>query len=147
VPILSVPARDQAGNPRVIAVYPLMEQAGRMVPFPTYYWLVDPVLHKQLADLERQGAVKQTEQLLQDDPSLMQQYHNDHRRYIQQRLSALPPIDRIRAGDLKTKGIAGIADWNTVKCLHAHAAHDLADPQGNIVSKLIQERFNSYPLQ
>lgn len=141
VPVLAVPARDDAGNPRVIAVYPLMEQAGQMVPFPTYYWLVDPVLHKQLANLERQGVVKQIEQILQDDEELMQRYHNDHRRYINQRLSALPPIDRIRAGDLKTKGIAGIADWNTVKCLHAHLAHELSDPEGNTVAQIIHTRF------
>ncbi len=137
VGLLGVAARRPDGQPAVITTYPLREHAGRMVPFPTFYWLVCPDLQHTLSDLERQGTIKAIEARLQEDADLLAAYHNDHRRYIAQRLEALPPIDRIRAHELKTLGIAGIADWSRVKCLHAHTAHHLADPDGNTVAKLL----------
>ena len=137
--VIDVPVRRRNGLPVVITCYPLREDRGEMTPFPTFYWLVDPELCKQLADLERQGVVRQVEQQLAADNDLLAAYHEDHRRYIADRLQALPPVDRIRAGILKSRGIAGISDFNYVKCLHAHYAHHLVDR--NTVGEILEADY------
>ncbi len=139
--LLAVPARDAEGRPRVVTAYPLLEKAGRMEPFPTLHWLVDPALTRHVSDLERRGAVGRLEAWLAEEPALHDAYRDDHRRYIARRLACLPPVDRVRAGVLKERGIAGLADWARVKCLHAHVAHHLADPLGNTVARLAHQRL------
>lgn len=133
-PVLHVAARRADGRPAVIVNHPLKQTPHRPPqPFPTLYWLICPDLVRQIADLERRGLIRQAEARLQDDPALLAQLHTDHERYIRQRWSVLTPQDRaaIRAAGLdemfNTCGIAGLRDWSTVKCLHAHYAQFLAD--------------------
>lgn len=133
-------------HPAFEIVYPLRRaKDGALTPFPTIYWLTDPALDKALADLERRGAIAELEALLGGDETLMRRYHDDHRRYVDRRWMMLTPDDRaaVEASDSLARafagGVAGIADFSTVKCLHAHVAHHLADR--NTVAELLIERY------
>ncbi len=136
--IVEVPVRRE-GQPSVVTVHPLIERAGAIEPFPTLYWLVDPDLCRRISQFEAAGMITDIQQRIVNDADLRDQYRSDHHRYIAQRLSWMPPVDRIRAGVLKSRGIAGIADFNQVKCLHAHVAHHLADEEGNTVARILDD--------
>ena len=67
---VSVAARCPAGHPSVITCYPLRRSGKRVIPFPTLYWLTCPTLCKQVACLERGGAIARIGVELGQDPSL-----------------------------------------------------------------------------
>jgi hypothetical protein len=129
----AVAARDAQGRPSVITNHPLRRQAGRLLPFPTLYWLIDPVRCRQVADLERDGAVGALERTIAADDALREGLRGDHRRYAAARWALLTPdeqryaIDAGYAPALRDKGIGGIADFTRLKCLHLHLAHHLAE--------------------
>jgi len=140
-------------TPQIETVYPLRRDAhGSPQPFPTIYWLTDPALDRAIADLERQGAVGQIEQALRDDPDLMRMFRQDHERYRETRWAMLTDADRaiVEASESLSRpfrgGVAGVADFTTIKCLHAQAAHHLADRasggQGNTAARVVIERFD-----
>ncbi len=124
-------------------VYPLRREHGHFVPFPTIYWLLPGDLHTAIADLERRGWIKQLEQRVEDEPELREQLHEAHRRYAAQRWAMLTPEDRavVEAAPslLRTfrGGVAGVAGFDHIKCLHAHAAHAIAEPGGNPVGETV----------
>ena len=70
--LLRVAARDGAGSPRVLELYPLRrsDPGGRrrpakgVQPWPTTFWLVDGALSDRLAALERRGHVGRLERRL-----------------------------------------------------------------------------------
>ncbi len=128
------PSQRDPHHTKVQTVYPLRRDAAdNPTPFPTIYWLSDPALDREIADLERRGTVGQIEAMIRQDHDLLQSFHDDHVRYRAARWAMLTPDDRalVEASPslLRTfqGGIGGIADFTTVKCLHAHIAHHLAD--------------------
>jgi len=130
------------------SVYPLRRgRGGRLEPFPTRYWLTDPGLCHALADLERRGTIRAVEADARRDRALLAALADDHARYAAARWAALTPGDRAAAeaaglaGAVRDRGVGGVADFTTVKCLHAHVAHHLADPAGNTVARLLTARF------
>ena len=130
-------------------VYPLRRAAnGSSTPFPTIYWLTDPALDRAIANLERQGAIGETERIIQNDPVLLASFRADHERYRDARWAMLTDADRAEVEASPSMlasfraGIAGTAKFSTVKCLHAHVAHYLADAAGNTIAQLLIERFN-----
>ncbi|MEM9414848.1 MAG: DUF501 domain-containing protein [Planctomycetota bacterium] len=148
VTVLAVAARDAMGRPAVITNHPLRTQGGVILPFPTMYWLIDPVACKRVADLERGGAVGEFERAIAEDEALLAGLHEDHRRYAAMRWALLTPEEQQRAIDagyaptLRDKGIGGIADFDRIKCLHLHLAHHLAERtagyDGTTVGRLIE---------
>ena len=71
--MVMVAARDQkTGAPTVCKVYPLGGGSSRRrkraeqdkSPFPTIYWLCCPELKRRIGTLERDGAVREFEELL-----------------------------------------------------------------------------------
>ncbi len=133
-------------NSKITTEYPLRYPApDSPTPFPTIYWLTDPTLDRTLADLERRGTIRELEALLQSDTGLLNNFRGDHQRYREQRFAMLTADDRLiveaSPSLLRTfrGGVAGIADFTTIKCLHAHVAHHLADPQGNTIARLLIE--------
>ncbi|MEM7626356.1 MAG: DUF501 domain-containing protein [Planctomycetota bacterium] len=129
-------------------VYPLRLTADDTpTPFPTIYWLTDPGLDHQLAELERQNFVGQFEQRLAKDAQLMAAYHADHAAYRDTRWAMLTAEDRatVEASPSLTRsfrsGIAGIANFDTVKCLHAQHAYHLArrEAGGTTLGRLLDE--------
>lgn len=131
---------------QIDVVYPLRWERGRPVPFPTIYWLKPGELHRAVANLERQGLIAELEERIQNDASFRDAVHDDHRRYIAQRWAMLTEDDRTAVEEFglrehfHERGIAGIADFNHVKCLHAHVAHALADR--NLIGQHIQAQVD-----
>lgn len=134
---LGVAVRCPAGHPCVLACYPLTPHPARhpekRKPFPTCYWLVCPTLSHRLAVLESRGLIRQMESELQSDARFQQQIAGDHERSIRQREQWLTPQDRHwmqQQGWLaaqSARGIGGMTHWTSIKCLHLHLAHHLAD--------------------
>lgn len=81
-------------------------------PFPTAYYLTCPHLVKQIDRLEAAGGVRALEQRLLDDPDLREATLAAHARH--------------RAIDERGANIAAAGDVMHVKCMHAHAAFELA---------------------
>ena len=138
-----VARRDDAGRPVVIENHPILDdQGGQPQPFPTTHWLIDPGLVAAVGRLESAGAVAQLERRIQEDADLAARVAEDHRRLIAYRLSLLAEDHRNalaaagRLGVLQQRGVAGIADFTRVKCLHAWLAHHLA--RGNALGPMIQ---------
>ncbi|MEM9916360.1 MAG: DUF501 domain-containing protein [Planctomycetota bacterium] len=130
-------------------VYPLRHFPDRVEPFPTIYYLTDPDLLRAISELERQNFIGKFEQRLADDDALRAAYHTDHERYRDTRWAMLTDADRQvieQSASLSRSfrgGIAGIANVNTVKCLHAHYAHHLATVEsgGTVIGQMIDEQL------
>ncbi|MEO1237102.1 MAG: DUF501 domain-containing protein [Planctomycetota bacterium] len=126
-------------------VYPLrFADDDTAQPFPTIYWLTDPDLDRRLANLERLGHIARLQQQLADDPALRAAIHADHAAYRDARWAMLTPEHRAlveRSPSLLRTfrgGVAGTADFDHIKCLHAHYAHHLAtDQPGTTLGRLI----------
>jgi len=106
-------------------------------PFPTLYWLTSPTLRTYISriELSKTHNVQQMERRLQSSPDHLFQMKRAHKSYGEKRWELLTPLDRENVLDRNwggaidaTRGVAGIREsrWNCVKCLHAHAAHYLA---------------------
>ncbi|MFI4861550.1 MAG: DUF501 domain-containing protein [Phycisphaerales bacterium JB063] len=155
VTVLGVASRDAQGRPAVITNHPLRRASGvgdvQVFPFPTMYWLIDPVCCKRMADLERDGAVGALERAIAGEGALREAVHADHRRYAAARWALLTEAEQRRAIDagygetLRDKGIGGIADFDRIKCLHLQMAYHLAEQaagrDGTTVGRLIESGF------
>ena len=123
----------QKARTAVETVYPLRHTPAGPTPFPTIYWLTNPVLVREMAELERRGGVRQLEAAIQEAPALRAAYHADQDRYRAARWTILTDADRriVDASPSLTRafrgGIAGIANPDAVKCLHAQYAFHLAE--------------------
>ncbi|MEM6853160.1 MAG: DUF501 domain-containing protein [Planctomycetota bacterium] len=130
-------------------VYPLRHFPDRVEPFPTIYYLTDPDLLRAISELERQNFIGKFEQRLADDDALHAAYHADHEQYRDTRWAMLTDADRaiVEASPSLSRsfrgGIAGIANLDTVKCLHAHYAHHLATAEsgGTTVGQMIDQQL------
>ena len=111
----AVAARCHLGLPTTIENHPRMEDGA---PFPTLYWLVCPILVKWVSRVEGTGGMKALNALLERDPSVRARLEEALARY-----SSARDAHEVVSG-LATPG--GGAE--RVKCLHAHVAHELADP-------------------
>jgi len=105
-------------------------------PFPTLYWLTSPLLRAQISKLEESKYynVLVIESKLHSSSEYMSQMARAHASYGQSRWDTLLPSDRVMANeygwkialDASNRGVAGISNYGSVKCLHAHVAHYLA---------------------
>lgn len=133
--------RCSYGYPQVIRVHPVLQ--GK--PFPTLFWLTCPFLSKEVDHLEAAGWVKRLETRLNEASDLRFAVHEAHQRYIRQRARLLSAEEKATLETdgtmvgLSGRGIGGISDWDRLKCLHLHVAHELADenPIGKMVLELL----------
>ena len=105
-------------------------------PFPTLYWLTSPLLRAQISKLEESKYynVSVMESKLHSSSEYMSQMARAHASYGQSRWDTLLPCDQVMANeygwkcalDASSRGVAGIRKYGSVKCLHAHVAHYLA---------------------
>ncbi|MDO8863159.1 DUF501 domain-containing protein [Haliea sp. E1-2-M8] len=121
-----IPVVDDCGQPRVIRVASLVE--GK--PFPTLFWLVDPVLNYRIDQEEARGLIKDLQTRVNAEPGLQASMRADHEAHIRLRDSFLAAEDRraLQAAGfaevLQQRGIGGIADFTRIRCLHTwYAAH------------------------
>ncbi|WP_439101100.1 DUF501 domain-containing protein [Congregibacter sp.] len=117
---------DSEGQPAVIRVASLVN--GK--PFPTLFWLIEPVLNLRIDREEATGCIAAFQAVIDGDPVLQRAMAEDHHRHIQLRESYLQSSERElleRQGQwsaLAERGIGGIADFRRIRCLHTwYAAH------------------------
>jgi hypothetical protein len=128
----TVERRCPIGHPLVLKCYPLRADRDPAEPFPTLFWLECDEVARQVAKLEYEGGVRQIEARIAEDPDLRERVHADHDAYVAERWELMSEPDRLRAETagvadaLRTRGIGGIANRDSVKCLHLHYAHHLA---------------------
>lgn len=136
--------RCSYGYPQVIRVHPLVQ--GK--PFPTLYWLTCPFLSHEIAQLEAAGWVKQLEARMIRESELWTAMQAAHQRYCRQRDRLMSPQEKATLeangmiAGLSRRGIGGLSDWDRLKCLHLHVAHELADKNaiGGIVLEILPAR-------
>lgn len=127
------PGRDPGKDPGFERVFPLKQTAAGPRPFPTLYWLTAPDLLRAISDLERRGRIAELVARVEADAAFRAAVASDHRRYARERWALLdaPARERVAAhgftAALRDRGVGGAAHPEAVKCLHAHAAHALAD--------------------
>jgi uncharacterized protein len=99
----------------VIESHPRLDDGA---PFPTLFWLTCPLLVKRASKLEAAGFMRELTERLATDSSLHARVEIGVARYVARRdaLETLEPSSTPGGGP------------DRVKCLHAHLAHELADP-------------------
>lgn len=119
---------------------------GIIEPFPTLFWLTCPRLRIQISRLEngKDCNVKQFELKLRNDPAALQSMKEAHLDYGKMRWDLLTDEDKEeiqRRGWQNSlgmeRGVAGITRYDTIKCLHTHAAHYLSGETKNVVGKWV----------
>lgn len=122
-------------------------------PFPTLFWLTHPDLKRAVSRLEVAGWVRRLERRLEAEPDALESMLAAHAAYGKARLQLLTDSDRayvakekpwLEAALDKARGVAGIRKAATIKCLHAHVAHFLADSETaasskNVVGKWVMQ--------
>jgi len=120
--------------PTVIEVPPNLDDG---TPFPTTFWLTCPMYNKKIGSLESNGMIKNLDEQLDNNSLLRAQWANrqksykEYREKLKDKKSAINPQG----------GVGGAA--NSVKCLHAHTADELATNQ-NIIGKIVIETLGSF---
>jgi uncharacterized protein len=134
-----VAAYDSAGAPAVIRVSSLVD--GK--PFPTLFWLIDPVLCYRIDQLEAGGLIAQFQRRIDAEPELRRGMQVDHVAHIALRESYMCATVRRRLrelgfGDtLSSKGIGGISNFSRIRCLHTwYGAHRVVP---NTVGAMLDE--------
>ncbi|MDR1442752.1 MAG: DUF501 domain-containing protein [Bifidobacteriaceae bacterium] len=117
--VVGVAARCVCGTPLVTMTNPRLPDGE---PFPTFYYLTHPQASRAIGRLESQGVMAQLNLELSQDPGLAAAYREAHSRYLaaRLRLAQVDEIANVSAGGMP----------NRVKCLHALAAHALAEGPG-----------------
>lgn len=108
-------------------------------PFPTTYWLTSPKLRTYISKMElsKDNNVQTIERRLCSSQEYLNQMERAHKSYGRTRWQLLTSQDRERVIERgwenaldERRGVAGISltkgRFDCVKCLHAHAAHYLA---------------------
>lgn len=126
------------GYPQCIESVPVFE--GK--PFPTLYWLTCPLLLREVGRLEEKGMVKSFEQKLNEEPEFFKQYMMAHEetRQRKEKLIENMVLENWQRDAVLKRGIGGIRNMGSVKCLHLHLANFLGsvnNPVGAIVWQTI----------
>lgn len=112
----AVAVRCHLGVPMVIENHPRLDDG---TPFPTLFWLTCPILMKRIGRLEMEGAMSVLNERIASDESL--------------RTRLQDAIDRLKARRdayevIEDSGSPPGGGTEHIKCLHAHAAQELALP-------------------
>ena len=123
----AVARRCHLGVPMVIENHPRLDDGS---PFPTLFWLTCPVLIKRMSRLEAGGEMAALSERLEREPPFRARLADALGRY------------RERRDAHEAVAVAGGPPGGgpeRVKCLHAHAAHELADPPNPIGASALAE--------
>lgn len=127
----SVKTRCPDGSPQVLLADPVFCEDGIWKPFPTFLWLICPVLKLKAAHAEQAGMVKEFSQRLQNDEVFKIEFIQGQRQVSELRIKMAEEILGKEIPEhilviLSETTIAGSIDISGVKCLHAHMAQELA---------------------
>jgi hypothetical protein len=112
----AVARRCHLDLPMVVENHPRLDDGS---PFPTLFWLTCPLLHRRVSRLEGGGGMAAMTRRLAVDDDLRARLEDSLIRY------------RARRDDhevVEDSGAPPGGGPRRVKCLHAHTAHELADP-------------------
>lgn len=112
----AVGRRCHLGIPMVVENHPVLDDG---TPFPTLFWLTCPLLAKRASELEGAGRMHDLNETLARSEELRVRVEEALARYRSRRDA------RARVDDSGSPPGGGS---ERVKCLHAHLAHELADP-------------------
>lgn len=140
-----IPVEADNGDPVVIRVASLVDHK----PFPTLYWLVDPVLCYRIDQLEAAGMIKTFQQRFDADATLQARMREDHRVYIALRRGFMSTTVKARLRELgfektlEVRGIGGIADFSRIRCFHTwYGAHLV---RTNVVGEMLDDWWAGSP--
>ena len=136
---MGVAARCPYGRPAVIAQPAYL---GDGTPFPTTYYLSCPHAVARVDALEAAGGVDRYERLVASDPAATAEYRAGA---VRQRELRHPAARMADGGASLGLGIAGTSREGAVKCLHAHAAFALAEPDYALGRRILAEAGPLYP--
>uniref|UniRef100_A0A7R9YDZ3 DUF501 domain-containing protein n=1 Tax=Pinguiococcus pyrenoidosus TaxID=172671 RepID=A0A7R9YDZ3_9STRA len=153
-----IAAWDERGRPAVLQLYPLgisqsykrrkrqRHTGDSAEPFPTMLWLASKAIGVEVARLEYQGAVARLEKELQaSEEQIKAEQRAAHQHYARVRWEMVSDKDRALCEArgwterIRDTGVAGMKDFDNVKCLHAHYAHFLALEDGSLFSDAGEE--------
>lgn len=120
--LAGVACRCPFGHAAVTAQQPVGDNGK---PFPTAFYLTCPHLTKQIDRLEAGGSVRRFEQDVAEDPALAANLAASNERHAQ-----------IGARQAR---IAASGDDGLLKCLHAHAAFELACGDHEVGRRALQQ--------
>ncbi len=138
-----VARRCPVGHPLVLRCRPIRAGSGRLVPFPTLWWLACPQVIEAVSRLEHAGWIHRFEERLAREPEARAEIEADHDAYIAERWALTTEAERAgliaagHAASLLERGIGGIRDRRRVKCLHLHVAHHLM--RGSLIGRWVDE--------
>jgi len=143
----AIAAYNKAGEPAVIRVASVVEKK----PFPTLFWLIDPVLNLSLDRLEAKGEIARLQEQVEGSLEMQEAMKNDHARHKELRNSYLTEEQRAflvsngMMAALEERGIGGIAESTRIRCLHTWYAAHLVEPNtiGALVDSALFESNNS----
>jgi hypothetical protein len=125
------------------------EKSSLIEPFPTLFWLTHPLLRVWISKLELDGLGIRLEERLASCPESLARMEKAHQAYGQERYLLLTQEDLVlirsrgwEAAFAPTRGVAGIRNYSAIKCLHAHAAHYLSEPEGkanNVIGEWVMQ--------
>jgi hypothetical protein len=92
-------------------------------PFPTLFWLTCPILIRRASRLEADGRMALMTDRLAADDGLKERFTAAIDRYSARRAELEP---------LEDSGATPGGGPDRIKCLHAHLAHEIADPPNPI---------------
>lgn len=139
--IVKIAAETADGIPLVLQIRSWLDNE----PFPTLYWLCSKDLHRAISHIETAGFVKELERRLEQDDDFRQRLFADQARYKDKRLAEMNASDKAQIHAkgfdelFNSWGIGGIKNWASVRCLHMHYAHHLADE--NVIGELLDQQF------
>jgi len=134
-----VAVRCPFGRPAVI------EQAAYLAdgtPFPTTYFLTCPHAVARVGALESAGGVDRYERLVAEDGAVAAEYGAGAAR---QRALRRPAARMADDGASLALGVGGTSRDGAVKCLHAHAAFALAQPDYAFGRRIVAEAEPLFP--
>ena len=137
---------DAAGEPSVIRVASVV--AGK--PFPTLYWLVDPVVSLRIDRVEAGGLIAQFQTQVDQSSLLKAAMLADHEAHKAHRATFVSADEQRQLTDsgmmaaLEQRGIGGIADPDRIRCLHTWYAAHLVTP--NTIGQLLDTHWQAEQL-
>ena len=120
--------------PTVIEVPPNLDDG---TPFPTTFWLTCPMYNKKIGSLESNGMIKDLDEQIENNSALKDKWEERQKSYANYREKM-----HVKKNPIKPHGGVGGAT-NSIKCLHAHTADELATNQ-NVIGKIVIESLGSF---
>jgi len=114
-------------------------------PFPTTYWLTCPHLAAAVSRLEAAGGVERWSAAATGDPELADSLAraDDEQRAVRRRLAG--GREGHDGGASLELGIGGAGRHGSLKCLHAHVAFALANPEYELGERILAELDGPFP--